>query len=71
VIHSQFDLPVVFLTAFAADDILERAKLSEPFGYILKPFSERELRTVIEIRGSRSASWPSTTRSPACPTAAC
>lgn len=48
-IREQFGLPVVFLTAFAADDILARAKLTEPFGYILKPFSERELRTVIEM----------------------
>jgi signal transduction histidine kinase len=48
-IRTQFSLPVVFLTAFAADDILARAKLTEPFGYILKPFSERELRTVLEM----------------------
>ncbi len=49
VIRSQFALPVVFLTAFAADDVLERAKLTEPFGYILKPFSQREVRTVVEM----------------------
>ncbi|MBT9507527.1 GGDEF domain-containing response regulator [Rhodoferax sp.] len=48
-IRARYCLPVVFLTAFAADDILERAKLAEPFGYILKPFSERELRTVLEM----------------------
>src|SRR5450830_1257179 len=48
-IRSQFALPVVFLTAFAADDVLARAKLTEPFGYILKPFSERELRTVLSM----------------------
>lgn len=41
--------PVVFLTAFAADDVLARAKLTEPFGYILKPFSVRELRTVLAM----------------------
>ncbi len=46
-IRSQFALPVVFLTAFDADQILERAKLTEPFGYLLKPFSTRELRTVL------------------------
>jgi PAS domain S-box-containing protein len=49
VIRAQFALPVVFLTAFAADDFLERAKLTEPFGYILKPFTQREVRTVIEM----------------------
>lgn len=48
-IRVQFSLPVVFLTAFAADDILARAKLTEPYGYILKPFPDRELRTVLEM----------------------
>lgn len=48
-IRDQFALPVVFLTAFTADDVLARAKLTEPFGYILKPFSERELRTVLAM----------------------
>ncbi|MCF8168062.1 MAG: EAL domain-containing protein [Rhodoferax sp.] len=48
-IRAQFNVPVVFLTAYAADDILARAKLVEPYGYILKPFSERELRTVLEM----------------------
>jgi diguanylate cyclase (GGDEF)-like protein/PAS domain S-box-containing protein len=49
IIRDRFALPVVFLTAFAADETLARAKLTEPFGYILKPFSERELRTVLEM----------------------
>ncbi|MBT9493786.1 MAG: response regulator [Paucibacter sp.] len=48
-IRASLALPVVFLTAFAADDVLARAKLTEPFGYILKPFAERELRTVLEM----------------------
>jgi signal transduction histidine kinase len=48
-IRTQFALPVVFLTAFASDDILARAKLTSPYGYIFKPFAERELRTVIEM----------------------
>ena len=48
-IRDKFNLPVVFLTAFAAEDVLERAKLSEPFGYILKPFSERELGTTLAM----------------------
>jgi signal transduction histidine kinase len=49
IIRTQFAVPVVFLTAFAAEDTLARAKLTEPFGYILKPFSERDLRTVLEM----------------------
>ncbi len=48
-IRQRHALPVVFVTAFDADDVLARAKLTEPFGYILKPFSERELRTVLEM----------------------
>ncbi|MCV2355830.1 response regulator [Paucibacter sp. B2R-40] len=48
-IRATLALPVVFLTAFAADEVLARAKLTEPFGYILKPFTERELRTVLEM----------------------
>ena len=49
ILRTRLGLPVVFLTAFAADDTLERAKLTEPYGYILKPFSERELRTVLTM----------------------
>ncbi len=48
-IRAQFDLPVVFLTAFDAEDLLARAKLAEPFGYIVKPFAQRELRTVLAM----------------------
>jgi diguanylate cyclase (GGDEF)-like protein/PAS domain S-box-containing protein len=48
-IRERWGIPVVFLTAFDADDILARAKLAEPYGYILKPFSERELITAIEM----------------------
>jgi diguanylate cyclase (GGDEF)-like protein/PAS domain S-box-containing protein len=48
-LRSQMTLPVVFLTAFDADDTLARAKLAQPYGYLLKPFSERELRTVLEM----------------------
>jgi PAS domain S-box-containing protein len=48
-IRDQFDLPVVFLTAFAADHIVARARLAGPFDCILNPFSQRELRAVIEM----------------------
>ncbi|ALA59112.1 response regulator [Nitrospira moscoviensis] len=43
------DMPVVFLTAHSDRDTLKRASLTEPFGYILKPFDERDLVTQIEI----------------------
>lgn len=48
-IRERFDLPVVFLTAFAGRETLERARLAEPFGYIIKPFAEQDLRTVVEM----------------------
>ena len=48
-IREQFALPVVFITAFAEDATVARAKVAEPFGYILKPFSERELNTAIQM----------------------
>lgn len=48
-IRAQFDVPVVFLTAYAAPDVLDRAKLCGPLGYILKPFNERELSVVLEM----------------------
>jgi PAS domain S-box-containing protein len=47
-IRAKFDIPVVYLTAFADDATLERAKLSESFGYLLKPFEERELSATVE-----------------------
>ncbi len=48
-VRVRFDLPVVFLTAFSDDATLQRAKLTEPFGYILKPYEDQDLRTAIEI----------------------
>ncbi len=48
-IRDRFDIPVVYLTAYANDKTLQRAKVTGPYGYILKPFEERELHTGIEI----------------------
>ncbi len=47
-IRTQFRLPVVYLTAYSNKEILARAKVTEPFGYILKPYEDRELHVVIE-----------------------
>jgi CheY-like chemotaxis protein len=52
-IHDFFDVPVLFLTAYADDRTVERAKLAGPFGYLVKPFVDRELRTTIEISLSK------------------
>jgi PAS domain S-box-containing protein len=43
------DIPVVFLTAYADQKTLQRAKITEPYGYILKPFEEREIHSTIEM----------------------
>jgi len=48
-IRSHLDIPIIYLTAYADDDLLARAKVTEPHGYILKPFQERELRAAIEM----------------------
>ena len=42
-------VPVIYLTAYSNDRTLQRAKVTEPYGYLLKPFEERELQTTIEI----------------------
>lgn len=48
-IRDNYNIPVIYLTAYSDEKTLQRAKLTEPFGHILKPFDERELRTNIEI----------------------
>ena len=48
-IHAKLNIPIIFLSAYADQDILSRAKVSEPFGYLLKPFHPRELYTSIEM----------------------
>ncbi|GBE04621.1 putative transcriptional regulatory protein pdtaR [bacterium BMS3Abin10] len=48
-IRSILNIPIVYLTAYADEKTLERAKITEPFGYIIKPFEDRELHSIIEI----------------------
>jgi PAS domain S-box-containing protein len=48
-IHSNCDIPIVFLTAYADENTLERAKITESFGYLMKPFKNRELQANIEM----------------------
>ncbi len=49
IIRRRFGAPVVYLTAYSDREVVERAKLTEPFGYALKPFEERELSVVVEM----------------------
>jgi PAS domain S-box-containing protein len=48
-LRERFDVPVVYLTAHADRDTLERAKHSRPLGYIVKPFHEAELHASVEM----------------------
>ncbi|HMK65616.1 MAG TPA: PAS domain S-box protein, partial [Thermodesulfobacteriota bacterium] len=48
-IRRRFHLPVIFLTAYSEEDTLEKAKKAEPYGFILKPFDDRELKSAVEI----------------------
>jgi hypothetical protein len=48
-IHRRHGIPIIYLTAYSDEKTLQRAKLSEPFGYLIKPFEERELHSTIEI----------------------
>ncbi|MFE1748489.1 diguanylate cyclase domain-containing protein [Coleofasciculus sp. H7-2] len=52
-IHTRFNIPVVYLTAHADETTLKRAKTTEPFGYLIKPFQEKELNATIEIALSK------------------
>jgi signal transduction histidine kinase len=49
ILRERFGAPVVYLTAHADDRTIERAKLSEPYGYLLKPVSAAELKSMIEM----------------------
>jgi two-component system cell cycle sensor histidine kinase/response regulator CckA len=48
-IHNRYDIPIIYLTAYTDEEILRRAKRAEPFGYIIKPFGDRELYSSIEM----------------------
>lgn len=48
-IRSGLNIPAIYITAHADEELLERAKLTEPFGYLLKPFKDGELHSTIEM----------------------
>jgi len=49
IVHYNFEIPIIYLTANADESTLNRAMATEPFGYVLKPFKEQELKITIEI----------------------
>lgn len=48
-IHETNPVPVIYLTAYSEDATLERARRTRPYGYLIKPFSERELHATIQM----------------------
>jgi two-component system, response regulator PdtaR len=48
-IRSGLGVPVIYITAYSGTEVLERAKCTDPFGYIVKPFRERQLKVNIEL----------------------
>lgn len=48
-IRKELGIAVIYVTAFADEDLLHRARVTEPFGYILKPFDSQELKSNIEM----------------------
>lgn len=48
-VHALYEIPVIYLTAYADKILLDRAKVTEPYGYVVKPYDERELHSVIEM----------------------
>jgi PAS domain S-box-containing protein len=49
VIRSRFHIPVIFSTAYLDEEKIDRAKITMPFGYLIKPFKERDLKVTIEM----------------------
>lgn len=48
-IRQEFDIPFIYLTAYADKSTIDRAKKTEPDGFLVKPFDEKSLRSTIEI----------------------
>jgi AmiR/NasT family two-component response regulator len=48
-VREGFDIPIVYLTAYADNETLERAKYTQPYGYILKPFEKNGVKAAVEM----------------------
>ncbi len=49
IIKSKIEIPIIYLTAYATEDLIARAKMTEPFGYLVKPVDRKELHTTIQM----------------------
>ena len=64
-IRQRLDVPIVYLTAFSDSETLDQAQLTEPYGYVLKPFEEKSLHAILQMslmkhrrtRGMRENGW--------------
>jgi PAS domain S-box-containing protein len=64
-IRQRLDVPVIYLTAYSDSETLEQAQLTEPYGYVLKPYDERSLHAIIQMslmkhrrtRTARESGW--------------
>jgi anti-anti-sigma factor len=48
-IQSRYDIPVIYITAYADQDTLQRARITEPYSYLVKPFRDRELYITVDM----------------------
>lgn len=48
-VHDRYSIPVIYLTAYADKELLERARQTQPYGYLIKPYDERALQSAIEM----------------------
>jgi signal transduction histidine kinase len=53
--REQYGIPTVFLTAYSDSETMRRARISEPYGFLIKPFAEHELQATIEIALQQNA----------------
>tara|TARA_B100001964_G_scaffold172811_1_gene190309 strand:- start:1019 stop:1405 length:387 start_codon:yes stop_codon:yes gene_type:complete len=55
IVRSRFSVPVIYLTAYTDEPIMKQVRLSEPFGYLNKPFRENELLMAVEMAFCRES----------------
>ena len=53
IINAHYSIPIIYLTAYSEEATLDRARSTRPYGYLLKPFSERELHVAIQVSMER------------------
>jgi len=56
VIREQYNLPFIYITSYTNKSVLERAKLTKPYGYIVKPYKEQDVLIAVELALSNAAS---------------